>query len=324
MIEILATGLLSSLQDHGRIGQAHLGIGRSGAADLPAMTLANALVGNAPQACALEMTLQGPRLRLHQSTTIALAGAPMPKASCNGVPLPMWRPVTCQAGSEIRFGAMRSGCRSYLAVAGGFDVEAWLGSRSTDLNAGLGPLGGRALREGDELPLGPAGCVPGDPVHWSLDPGPWFNDDATPHVLRLLAGSHTPELDDASRQALETREFRISADSNRVGVRIQSDVPLKLRDHLELVSEGTVPGVMQLPPGGQPILLLNEHPVTGGYPRIAQLAAVDLPRLAQCRPGDRLHFTWIKLEQAHAMFERSKQSLELLMDQIARRLENRE
>ncbi len=322
MIEVLHPGFLSSLQDTGRIGAAHLGIGHAGGADAPALKLANALVGNDADACVIEATLTGPRLRLQRAAWVALTGAPLPRASLDGGPLPMWRPVRCDAGSEIELGPMPRGCRSYLAVGGGISVESWMGSRATDLNAGLGPFEGRALAAGDRLELGEPSRETDYAGHWSLDPEPWFPGAVDPPPFHLLQASHTPDLDRASRDMLGGgATFRVDSESNRVGVRMQSDRPLQLRHRLELVSEGLVPGTMQLPPGGQPILMLAEHPVTGGYPRIAHLASVDLPRLAQLRPGDTIRFRWIDVEQAREARQVRDRELDQLMRNIRTRLE---
>lgn len=316
MIEVLQPGLLSSLQDRGRPGFAQWGIGRAGAADLPALLLANALVGNDPSACAIELTLRGPRLRLHRTARIALTGAPLPRATCNDLPLAMWQAQVCPAGSVLELGPMPAGCRSYLAIGGGIEVPRWLGSRSTDLNAGVGAWEGRALRAGDRLPLGAEHALAPHVPRWSLDPRPWF-DPAS--VLRLLPATHTAHLDDVSREALSSARFQLRADSNRVGARLQGPA-LQLRAPLELVSEAVIAGTMQLPPGGQPIVLLNEHPVTGGYPRIAQLAAVDLPHLAQRRPGDMLRFAWVTPDQAQQAVARQQRLLAQLLADIAQRL----
>lgn len=318
---MLEPGMLSSLQDGGRRGHAHLGIGRAGAADLPAMQLANALVGNRRDACVIELTLLGPRLRLHRAATVAITGAPLPQARCDDAELPMWRSVRCEAESELDLGGMPTGCRSYLAVDGGIDVEPWLGSRSSDINAGVGAMQGSPLKSGDSLPLGtPLKYAPMDTT-WSLDPRPWFEHSNERSVLRLLPGSHTNALEPDSRDALVAMASQVDADSNRVGVRLRGEEKLRLAQPLELISEGVVPGVMQLPPGGQPIILGCEHPVTGGYPRIAQLVAVDLPRLAQCRPGDTVHFSWISIPEASHALAEQMQGLERLCADIARRLE---
>ena len=251
----------------------------------------------------------------------------MPGRACgcdarrDGEPLPMWRPVHCEAGSEIDLGPMAAGCRSYLAVAGGIAVEPWLDSRSTDLNAGLGPMHGRALATGDTVPLGPPARDLAYAGHWSLDPAAWFGTVAA-GPLRLLPASHTDALADAAREALGGKAaLRVDADSNRVGVRLEAPEPLRLREPLELLSEGLVAGTMQLPPGGQPILMLAEHPVTGGYPRIAQLAEADLPRLAQLRPGETVRFAWIDMDQARRARLSGARELEQLCTSIRRRLE---
>lgn len=319
MIEIQQPGMLSSLQDTGRQGLAHLGIGRAGAADLPALRLANALVGNAPDACAIEMTLQGPTVRLHERVRIALTGAPLPQARVDDQPLPMWQVCELAAGSTLTLGGMPHGCRSYLAVAGGIQVQPQLGSRSCDLNAGVGPLQGRALRKGDRLQTGPSNVVGSDPARpWSVDPRPWFEADGA-WVLRLLRGRHSDLLDDDAARALTHQVFTVQADSNRVGIRLQGP-ELRLREPVEMVSEGSVAGVVQLPPGGQPILLGCEHPVTGGYPRIAQVAEVDLPRLGQLRPGDEVRFCWIGLDEALGALHEQQRTLHKLEADIARRL----
>lgn len=321
MIEVLQAGFLSTLQDRGRIGCARFGVGRSGAMDQPAWRLANALVGNDDKTCAIEMTLQGPRLRLHRDCLIALTGAPLPRARCGSTALPMWRPLACGAGSELDLGSMPVGCRSYLAVAGGVDVEPWLGSRATDINAGLGPLQGRALCKGDQLPIGRPRVAVALARSWSLDPRPWFDHTRERTVLRLLPASHTEGLTQDSLKALVALPFRVAADSNRVGIRLECSEALALREPLELVSEGVVAGVMQLPSGGQPIILASEHPVTGGYPRIAQVIAADLPRLAQCQPGDTLHFAWVDMQQAQRAMAQQRGSLERLCADIAQRLQ---
>lgn len=321
MLTLHEAGLLTTLQDAGRHGSGHLGIGASGAADLPAWRLANTLVGNPPGAsCALEITLLGPTLTCHTDTVIALTGAPLPHARLDEAALPMWRPVPVASGQCLRLGPIPTGCRAYLAVAGGIDVPPWRGSRSTDVNAALGPVP-RALHDGDELPLGRAGIrVPDETPTWSLDPQPWFPDHA-PRRLRLTRATHTDALTETALQTLTDTTFHIGSQSNRVGVRLDGP-QLSLREPLELVSEGLVPGVVQLPPDGVPIVMGPEHPVTGGYPRVAQVAAVDLPVLAQCRPGDAVRLAWIEPAAAADLLARREHELGELLVHIRQRLES--
>ena len=323
-VTVIKPGLLSSLQDVGRPGHAALGVGRAGAMDPPAWQLANALVGNTRGEAAIECTLTGPSLRFEQATVIALTGATI-TARVGEHSVPMWTTCHLPAGSVLHLGGMASGCRSYLAVRGGFDVPAVLGSRSSDLHARIGYAHGRPLCAGDVLPVGAAARLPGlpaandvQPLDWSLDPQPWF--DFAQRPLALLRGSHWSQLDAASQQRLLGGRFILSKDSNRTASRLDGPT-LQLQAPLELISEAALPGTLQLPPSGQPIALLAEAPVTGGYPRIGQVAAVDQPRLAQLRPGDTVCFRETTLDEALARLTARQQRLTRLLATIAQRLE---
>jgi len=322
-VTVLKPGLLSSLQDAGRPGHAAIGVGRAGVMDNPAWRLANALVGNRGDEAAIECTLLGPTLRFEQAAWIALTGAPM-TARVGTRNLPAWTACHLPAGSVLQLGSMRIGCRGYLAVRGGFDVPPVLGSRSSDLHARLGHAQGRALRSGDALPIGASAAWPGSSptahaglLPWGLDPQPWFDFGQQP--LALLHGSHTTQLDEASQQRLCGSRFVISKDSNRTASRLDGQT-LQLHAPLELVSEAALPGTVQLPPSGQPIVLMAEAPVTGGYPRVGQVAAVDLPRLAQRRPGDTVCFRPCTLEQALTRLAEREQRLTRLLHRIALRM----
>ncbi len=235
-----------------------------------------------------------------------------------------------RAGSILHCGAITRGARSYLAVGGGFEAPRVLGSLSTDINTGLGPFGGRALKARDVLKIGPPRTTGtarelSDSAHgagakppWSLDPRPWSAPWPTQPV-RLLRGTHFGALDADSRRRMFDSEFRIAGESNRVGLRLEGS-PLRLSAPLELISEPVATGTVQLPPDGQPIVLMVEHPTTGGYPRIGQIAAVDLPILGQCRPGDALRFAPIELDEAQTRYLARERELALLIETIAERL----
>lgn len=337
-VTIAAPGLLTTIQDRGRFGHAALGVGTAGAMDDVALRLANALVGNDADAAALELTLRGPRLRFEADTLIALTGAEF-EPRCNGRPLPLWRPVLVRAGAEIDCGGARRGVRAYLALAGGIDVARVLGSRSMDVNAAIGPFGGVPLRAGDRMPSAAAQAASAAPLlralgasapagrdaaqefvaaSWSVDPEPWF-EAGSPALIAVIRGAHCDRLDPASQAALFSAPFRIEADSNRVGYRL--DGPrLALAEPLELVSAGVVPGTMQLPPGGKAIVLMVEAPTTGGYPRIGHVASVDLPRLAQCRPGDHVRFGACSLDEAQTRYLERERALRALVLSIRGRL----
>jgi biotin-dependent carboxylase-like uncharacterized protein len=315
-IAVLKPGLLTTLQDRGRFGAAMLGVGRAGAMDDVAFRLANALVGNPQDAAALEITLNGPRLRFERAAIVALTGAEF-GANVDARALAMWQPCEIAAGAVLDVGAARRGARGYLAVSGGFAVEPTLGSASTDVNAGLGGPDGRPLRAGDRLALNQSEVWPAGSQRWSLDPRPWFDADASAPV-RLMRGTHFDALDADSRAALFATRLRIGKDSNRVGFRLEGS-QLRLCAPLELVSEPLAIGTLQLPPGGEPIALMAEHPTIGGYPRIGHVAIVDLPLLAQRRPGDVVHFTEIDLDAAQTRYLERERELDVLIEAIRER-----
>jgi biotin-dependent carboxylase-like uncharacterized protein len=301
MITVLRAGLLDSVQDLGRRGVRHLGVGLAGAVDRYSLQVANRLVGNPPGAAALEITLAGARLRLSRSARIAVCGADI-ETSADGIALPAWRPVVLPAQCELEFGPCRRGARAYLAVDGGIDTPVVLGSRSTDLRAGLGGVDGRALRAGDELPLGPSPRrLPG------LGASPWWIDPLPDLDLSRTAVARFVPLHQAA-QALVPQAWTLSATSNRQGLRLQG-ARLPMEDAGAILSEPVAPGVVQLPPDGQPIVLLAEAQTVGGYPRLGYVAEADLPRLAQLRPGETLHFEPVTREQSLALLREQRAGL---------------
>lgn len=281
-VVVISAGLQTTIQDRGRFGYRHLGVGSAGALDPFSSAIANRLVGNADGEAVIEICLSGPTLQFARAARIALCGAQI-EASADGRELPSWRRVDLAEGSVLKLGACRRGARAYLAVAGGFDLEPVLGSRSTDLRGGFGGLDGRALAAGDALAIKAGGHRVLNRFEvdrrW-IDPAPDL-DFIQPAVVRALIGR------DALRepQQLHASEWQVGAASNRQGLRLQGP-QLALADPGERVSEPVMPGTLQLPPDGQPILLLADAQTHGGYPRIAHAIAADLPRLAQLRPGD--------------------------------------
>jgi antagonist of KipI len=281
-MKVLSAGLQTSVQDLGRFGYRQLGIGVSGALDGYSLRVGNWLVGNDENAAALEITLQGPRLHFERAVRIAITGADV-EAQTDGIVLPGWRPIDLPAGCELRFGPCRRGARAYFTVAGGIDVAIALGSASTDLRAGFGGFEGRCLMAGDSLSLATtSGTAP-----WGIDPEPDL-EFGRPTTIRVLPGRDGTMPMNAFCDDL----YRVSAQSNRQGVRLQG-AALTIADSRERLSEPVAPGTVQLPPDGQPIVLLAEAQTTGGYPRIGHVVSADLPRLAQLRPGDSLRFEMI-------------------------------
>ncbi|KNX37920.1 5-oxoprolinase subunit C family protein [Luteipulveratus halotolerans] len=279
-IEIVRTGALATVQDLGRPGLAGLGVGVSGAADRGSLRLANRLVGNDPGAAAIEVTFGGLAFRAVDDLVIAMTGAPCP-ATAGGFGIGPNAPVRVPAGAQVELGVPPVGLRTYVAVRGGLAVEPVLGSRATDTMSGIGPA---VLAPGAVLPVGaPTGPVPG------VDVAPVRTMPADEIEVRVLAGPRADWFAGDAVARLGSSAYEVTADSNRVGMRLSGPVLERARDG-ELPSEGMVRGALQVPPTGQPTLFLADHPVTGGYPVIGVVVGDDVDRTAQARPGQHLRF----------------------------------
>jgi biotin-dependent carboxylase-like uncharacterized protein len=279
VLTVLAPGPLTTVQDRGRAGFAAVGVPRSGAADAAAAGLANRLVGNDDGAAVLEATAGGLRVRAERTVLVAVTGVPAP-VTVDGRAAPFGAPLTLGAGAVLSLGVPLVGLRTYVAVRGGIDVPPVLGSRSTDTLSGLGPA---PLSEGDRLPVG---TLQGEEPF--VDVAAVRGPSSAP-VLRVLPGPRRDWLDPAAWSALTTAEWTVTADSNRVGLRLAGPELTRARTD-ELPSEGLVTGAVQVPPDGAPVLFLADHPVTGGYPVLAVVTTADLGAAAQLRPGDSLRF----------------------------------
>ena len=275
---VLDTGAFSTVQDAGRPGLAHLGVPRSGWLDAPAATLANRLVGNPEDAAVLESVLGGLVLETSTAMTVAVTGARC-EVRVAGRPAPPGAAVAVPAGARVALGSVTSGLRCYLAVAGGVAVEPVLGSRSTDTLSGLGPP---PLRAGDTLPVGPALSEPSSAEGLPLRGGSRVE-------LRCTLGPRSDWFTGESLVTLGSAVYTVAPDSDRVGLRV-SGPPLERAVTGELPSEGIVLGAVQVPADGRPLVFLNDHPTTGGYPVVAVVDPADLHRCAQLRPGDEVRF----------------------------------
>jgi len=283
---VVRAGALTSVQDRGRPGHAHLGVPRSGALDGPAAALVNRLVGNPPGAAVLETTVNGCAVRPRSSVTVAVGGAPC-AVRVDGRPVAWGAPVHVPAGALLDVGTVVSGVRSYVAVSGGIAVEPVLGSRSTDLLSGLGPP---PLTDGTVLPLGnPEGR------HARVDVAP---QPAPPAelVLRVTPGPRDDWFTPEAFRAFTSRTYRVSPASNRIGLRTEGPALERVRPG-ELPSEGMVLGAVQVPPDGRPVVFLADHPTTGGYPVIAVVHPTDLPAAAQASPGTPVRFVKVRRRQ---------------------------
>jgi urea carboxylase len=313
-IEVLKPGALSTFQDLGRTGFQHSGVPVNGVMDERAHRIANWVVGNPPGEATLEMTLLGPSLRFECPAVIAICGAVL-SATLDGVPLPIGEAAAVDAGAVLAFGRRTSGARAYLAVRGGFALAPVMGSVSTFVRGAYGGLEGRALRRGDRIGLrvttAPAPAtlreaLPGFPARVLRGPEA---------PIRVVAGRHWSAFTAEAQRAFVARPYLVRAQSDRMGYRLEGEA-LPLARPLEIVSEPVSFGTVQVPPEGQPIVLMADCQTTGGYPKIGQVARVDLPRLAQRMPGETVRFAWVLLEEAQRLIAAQARVYEAMQEAV--------
>ena len=343
-MEIIKAGLLDTFQDRGRYGYAHLGVGSGGCMDRLAGRLANMLVGNNKAEAVLEMHFPAPMLHFVKGATIALTGGNF-SAIANGVALPLNRRIDLPPGAKLQFTQKQTGQRCYLGVAGGWQLEKVLGSYSTHLKAGFGGWQGRALKNGDYIPLRkPTELLNGTDMVISK----WFVYTDLFYVkgpIRVIPGPEWEWLSHAAKKTLLNEGFTISRHSDRMGYHLKSprtgahpaqmiigDSMWQLKnnknEHIkgpaiqsekkeELLSSGVQPGTIQLLPNGNPLLLMADCQTTGGYPRILQVAMVDMPRLAQMGAGELLNFEIIDVQKAADLLQVQLKSMQSLPNAIS-------
>lgn len=331
MIRVIRSGLLTSLQDLGRLGYQKYGVIVSGAMDDYAHRVANLLVGNPVEEATLEMTLLGPTLEFQVDALISICGGDL-QPRVNGRHVPQWASLMLKKGSILEFASARVGCRAYLAVCGGYDVSAVMGSKSTYLRANIGGFQGRALQDGDYLVCNPTrqrSCVQAAPESISTGWGacdnishPWSvgwrarTGVAPSAMIRVLPGPEYEAFTELSRTRLFSEAFQVSVQSDRMGYRLVGPV-MEYQGHREMISEGVTVGTVQVPSDGNPILLMSDRQTMGGYPRIAQVATVDIATLAQVKPGDAIRFTEVSLLDAQELLRQRARLLRYLAAAIA-------
>jgi antagonist of KipI len=302
MIRVLEPGPQTTVQDAGRTGQMRYGIPPSGPVDRMSFVLANRLVGNADGAAALEFTLMGPRLRAETPCTLAVTGADAP-VTVNDAPAPTWTTLALEAGDVVKIGAARAGVRGYVAVAGGIDVPAVLGSRATYLRGRMGGVHGRALTRDDRLPLGRARTARRRTVPEAARPR-WGGET----VLRVVLG---PQADRFTNEGVVTfldSAYEVLPQSDRMGARLNGPRIAHAGGH-DIISDGIAFGAVQVPGDGQPIVLLVDRQSTGGYTKIATVCSFDIARVGQAKPGQRLRFTAVDVAAAHRLLRESDAAL---------------
>lgn len=324
-IAVIRPGPLTTVQDLGRFGYQRFGVVAGGVMDDWAPRLANAAVGNGERDATLEITLQGPVMRFDAAALVAICGADL-APRIGSAPFPQGRPVLVRAGAVLEFRGGAQGCRAYLAVRGGIRVPVVMGSRSTYVRAALGGLEGRALRKGDQIPI--AAYAPGwypaldgefarrqEPFaapRWSVGP---TAVPARARRVRVIAGPQWDLFSQETRELFLGTEFGVSVNSDRMGYRLTGAM-LGLRRPAEMISEAVTFGTIQVPPDGNPIILMADRQTTGGYPKIAHVATVDLPRLAQSRPLENFAFELVTLAEAQQAYLARERELARIRESI--------
>lgn len=327
-ITVLKPGLLTTIQDMGRPCYQKYGVIVSGAMDTYAARLSNIIVGNPENEAVLEITLIGPSLKLEKGTLFSLTGANL-SPTIDGKSIPIGRAIYLIKDCILEFGTCINGCRSYLAVAGGFDVTIVMNSKSTYLRAGFGGFKGRALKKNDVLKIGTKSEVAttivkkfsGDDTFvlspWHLKSFIDINSENT--VIRVFESRNFKDFKEKSIKKFFSTKFTVSSKSDRMGYKLFGE-KIELKHTMEMISEPVNLGTIQIPPDGNPIILLGDRQTTGGYPKIANVTLVDIQKIAQLKPNDKITVKKITLEEATQLyFEREtiirklKESINLML-----------
>lgn len=327
-ITMIHPGLMATIQDCGRFGSQKYGVIVSGAADLMSHRLANILVGNEENAATMEVTMFQTAFRFNEATLFAITGANL-RPLLNGKEIPMWRPLLAQPNDELRFQAPLEGSRSYVAFAGGLLVPTVLNSKSTYLRAHIGGWKGRALQRGDTIPFGLLHAqneqmkryvLEHESISWSIRHSEFVSFEKN-RVIRFTEGLQYENFTEDAKLALEQTMYTMTAQSDRMGCRLSGE-PLRLKERKEMLSEAVTAGTIQIPNNGLPIVLLADCQTTGGYPKIGQVISVDLPRVAQLRPGEAIQFKKISPQEAEHLYLQREWLFRQLQIGIALKIRN--
>lgn len=302
-IQIEMPGILTTVQDQGRVGYMEYGVRTGGVMDKQSSRMANALAGNKETAAVLEMTLMGITAVLEGEGTIALTGADM-GAAIDGVPVERYHAVSIKGKSRLTMGMAKNGCRGYLAVSGGIDVPPVMGSRSTDVKCSLGGLEGRPLKTGDALGSGTdaADAAELETVQKEIRALPrMVKFDASP-VVRVVEGPQADWFSEEVKGKFYASEYKVSGESDRMGMRLEGEAVESLHG-VDIVSDGIAFGSIQIPKNGKPIIMMADHQTIGGYAKLGTVCSFDLPKLAQLKPGDKVHFEKITVERAQFLLQ---------------------
>lgn len=319
-ITVLNPGLLTTIQDFGRYGYQKYGVIVSGAMDTYAMRLSNIIVGNDEKEGVLEITMVGPTLQLKKGTLFSITGAFL-SPTINNEAVPLGRPIYINEDCILKFGVCKSGCRSYLAVAGGFDIPLVMNSKSTYLRAEFGGFKGRALKKNDVLNLGKRSTL----SHKIIDKikeykskkdftsAKWYVksyyvEPFERSIIRVFEDRQFNKISHKSISEFFSEEFSVDSKSDRMGYKLKGP-KIELKEKFEMISEEVSVGTIQIPPDGNPIILLADKQTAGGYPKIAHIASVDIQKIVQLKPKDKLIFEKISLKEAENLLLRREKYL---------------
>jgi len=325
-ISIIKAGLLGTIQDMGRYGYGSLGINCGGAMDRYAAQVANMLVGNDVQEAVMEIHFPGPQVLFEQNALISITGADF-TPTLNDEPLPLWQPLLIRKNTILHFPKLQQGARCYIAIHGGFCIDSWLGSYSTNLKAGIGGYQGRKFEKGDELSAREntiyfAGLMKQGrdvlPLSWRAD---YANAYQYPNEIFFTEGNEFSQLSETSASNFTDNNFIIHPFSDRMGYQVKGP-ELVLKEKIELVSASVSFGTIQLMPSAELVILMADHQTTGGYPRIGHVVSAHLPKLAQLRPSDCIQFKKVSLQKAEDLLFAQQKELAILKTACAEQLNN--
>jgi len=315
-LSIIKPGLLDTIQDLGRYGYSHWGINPGGALDRYAAQVANMLAGHKVDEAVIEIHFPGPQILFNQNALIVITGADF-SPSLNEQPVSLWQPLVVRKNTVLQFPKLRNGAICYLSAHGGFCADKWLNSYSKNLKASAGGLYGRQLRKGDELFFKEnavyfAGLLKEND---NMELLPWRADVKKvydgPSEIFVIKGNEWEHLTGVSQYDFVEKNFIIHPSSDRMGYQLRG-IPLRLNAKFEMVSSGVSFGTLQLLPDGQLIVLMADHQTTGGYPRIGHVISAHLPKLAQLRPSDSVHFKLVDIKLAEELLSSQQKDLQIL------------
>lgn len=302
-LKIISPGVLTTVQDSGRLGHQAAGFSVSGAMDTDALAMANILVNNPADCACLEMVFQGACVQFDRKTYFALTGADF-SPTLNGNPIPMYQAIEVKAGDTLRCGIAANGKYGYLAIAGGIDVPVVMGSRSTNLKCKLGGHQGRKLAAGDELPLNVTGEFLFNHYrkHWQHIP---YSNTVT---LRVVPGPQEHAFTRSGLQTFTSSIYTLLPESDRMGSRL-SGPAIEAKAGVDIISDAIAFGSVQIPASGTPIIMLADRQTTGGYAKIGTVISADLPKLVQCTAGAEIRFSFVTVEDANKLYVQHQKEL---------------